>query len=84
MGRGAQYSLKTQELSHYVLVTVKTDSLLTETTLAKVTSLAKATLKIENVQVENKIADYEPDVEEEVEEVVEEVTTEETENTVTE
>ena len=80
MGRGAQYSLKTQELSHYVLVTVKTDSLLTETTLAKVTSLAKATLKIENVQVENKIADYEPDVEEEVEEV----TTEETENTVTE
>ena len=64
MGRGAQYSLTTQQLSHYVLVTVKTDPLLDEASLAKVSSLVKATLKIENIQVENKIADYEEIVEE--------------------
>ena len=86
MGRGAQYSMTTQELSHYVLVTVKTDSLMTETSLAKVTSLVKASLKIENIQIDNKIADYEVVDEEMIEEAAiceaEANQTDNTENTV--
>lgn len=79
IGSGAQYCLEKEELSHYVLVTVKTDSLMTETSLEKVSSLVKASLKIENLQVDNKIVQYEP-VEDDEETETEDPATEETED----
>lgn len=56
MGKGAEYSLDKGELSHYLMVTVKTDSLMAETSLEKVGNLVKASMGIENIQVDNKIA----------------------------
>ena len=80
MGTGAQYSLMTKSLSHYVLVTVKTDSLMTDESIVKITNLVKADLKVENIQVDNKLADFEQ-IEAEVKEIeTKEATVEEAEN----
>ena len=65
MGNGAEYCLEEEKLSHYLIVTVKTDSLMTDESLEKVCSLVKASMGIENIQVDNKIATYDPAEQEE-------------------